>query len=184
MFLKCGIFCIPPVLSWDSWMYPCQRTPMGNPYIILLGIYGLLSPRIRREHYKYHGHTVRGTPNGPLILCNNRTCFHKRSTWKVDCWTSDPEWMQSLRTFSQEGSEGTFCIFIPISGRFPILTSVFQMGWFNHLQLDLCAMFESLHFILPIRTHVESKFYLVLVKTCFYAITLSSSCSKLERNLT
>ena len=45
-------------------MYPYQRTPMGNPYI--LGIYGLLSPRIPREHNKYHGHTVRGTHNCPL----------------------------------------------------------------------------------------------------------------------
>ena len=37
--------------SGDSWMYPYQRTPMGNPYISPIypyigGVYGLLSPRI------------------------------------------------------------------------------------------------------------------------------------------
>ena len=37
--------------SGDSWMYPYQRTPMGNPYIspiypYIAGVYGLLSPRI------------------------------------------------------------------------------------------------------------------------------------------
>ena len=41
-------FCLP---SGDSWMYPYQRTPMGNPYIspiypYIVGVYGLLSPRI------------------------------------------------------------------------------------------------------------------------------------------
>ena len=28
---------------------------------------GKLSPRIPREHNKYHGYTVRGTPHSPLI---------------------------------------------------------------------------------------------------------------------
>ena len=42
---------VVPVLSGDSWMYPYQRTPMGNPYIspiypYIVGVYGLLSPRI------------------------------------------------------------------------------------------------------------------------------------------
>ena len=37
--------------SGDSWMYPYQRAPMGNPYIspiypYIVGVYGLLSPRI------------------------------------------------------------------------------------------------------------------------------------------
>ncbi len=37
--------------SGDSWMYPYQRTPMGNPYIspiypYIVGVYGILSPRI------------------------------------------------------------------------------------------------------------------------------------------
>ena len=37
--------------SGDSWMYPYQRTPMRNPYIspiypYIVGVYGLLSPRI------------------------------------------------------------------------------------------------------------------------------------------
>ena len=54
--------------SGDSWMYPYQRTPMGNPYIspiypYIVGVYGLLSPRIPIfSPYKYHGYTVRGTP--------------------------------------------------------------------------------------------------------------------------
>ena len=39
------------VHSGDSWMYPYQRTPVGNPYIspiypYIVGVYGLLSPRI------------------------------------------------------------------------------------------------------------------------------------------
>ena len=29
---------------------------------------GKLSTRIPREHNKYHGYTVRGTPHGPLII--------------------------------------------------------------------------------------------------------------------
>ena len=47
--------------SGDSWMYPYQRTPMGNPYIspiypYIVGVYGLLSPRIPIfSPYKYHG---------------------------------------------------------------------------------------------------------------------------------
>ena len=56
-------------------MYPYQRTPMGNPYIrpiypYIVGVYGLLSPRIPIfSPYKYHGYTyVRGTANCPLII--------------------------------------------------------------------------------------------------------------------
>ncbi len=42
---------LPQTISGDSWMYPYQRTPMGNPYIspiypYIVGVYGLLSPRI------------------------------------------------------------------------------------------------------------------------------------------
>ena len=60
-------------LTGDSWMYPYQRTLMGNPYIspiypyntwVFMGYYpqeSLYMP------YKYHGYTVRGTPNCPLI---------------------------------------------------------------------------------------------------------------------
>ena len=45
------IFLLVEVDSGDSWMYPYQRTPMGNPYIspiypYIVGVYGLLSPRI------------------------------------------------------------------------------------------------------------------------------------------
>ena len=49
-------------------MYPYQRAPMGNPCISPMWVfYGLESPRIPREPNKYHGYTVRGTPNCPLI---------------------------------------------------------------------------------------------------------------------
>ena len=51
-------------------MYPYQRTPMGNPYVSPKNSWvfmGKLSPRNPREHNKYHGYTVRGTPNCPLI---------------------------------------------------------------------------------------------------------------------
>ncbi len=40
-----------------------QRTPMGNPYISLYsGCLWVIIPN------KYHGYTVRGTPNCPLII--------------------------------------------------------------------------------------------------------------------
>ena len=65
-------------MSGDSWMYPYQRTPMGNPYIShIVGIYGLQSPKIPREHNKYHGYTVRGTSNCPLNMSSihNSECL-------------------------------------------------------------------------------------------------------------
>ena len=69
-----------PLQSGDSWMYPYQRTPMGNPYIspiypYIVGVYGLLSPTIPREHNKHHGYTVRGTPHCPLIQQESRWCL-------------------------------------------------------------------------------------------------------------
>ena len=53
---------------WNQGIVGCtpgpQRTLMGNlskkHYIV--GIYGLESPRIPREHNKYDGYAVRGTP--------------------------------------------------------------------------------------------------------------------------
>ena len=58
-------------LSGDSWMYPYQRTPMRNPnispiYPYIVGVYGLLSPRIQYKPYKYHGSTR--TLGGPTQL--------------------------------------------------------------------------------------------------------------------
>ena len=52
-------------VSGDSWMYPDQRTTMGNPYISLYS--GCLWVIIPKNPYifahKYHGYTyVRGTP--------------------------------------------------------------------------------------------------------------------------
>ena len=43
---RCLDFKIPP-FSRDSWMYPYQRTPMGNPYIspFFMGIYGWKNPQ-------------------------------------------------------------------------------------------------------------------------------------------
>ena len=63
-----GPFQEAPLFSGDIWMYPYQRTLMGNLKTYIVGIYGLYSPRIPREHNKYHGYTVRGTPNCPLIF--------------------------------------------------------------------------------------------------------------------
>ena len=60
------------VHSGDSGMYPYQRTPMGNPYIRPIK----LSPRIPREHNKYHGYTVRGTPHCPLIHAIHSFCIY------------------------------------------------------------------------------------------------------------
>ena len=47
--------------------YPYGKS-LYKPYIV--SIYGLEFPRIPREHNKYHGCTVRGTPNCPLIYRN------------------------------------------------------------------------------------------------------------------
>ncbi len=47
-------------LSGDSWMtYPYGKS-LYNPDIV-----GIYSPRIPREHNRYHGYTVRGTPTAP-----------------------------------------------------------------------------------------------------------------------
>ena len=43
--------------------YPYGKS-LYKPYIV--GINFLYSPRIPREHNKYQGYTVRGTPNYPL----------------------------------------------------------------------------------------------------------------------
>ena len=67
---------IPLILSGDSWMYPYQRTPMGNPYRSPIYPYsswvfmGYYPQESLYKPYKYHGYTVRGTPNCPLILTN------------------------------------------------------------------------------------------------------------------
>ena len=72
--------------SGDSWMYLSQRTPMGNPYIS--PIYWLFmgnNPQESLENtintYKYHGYTVRGTPNCPLkcYLPQNAMGLHQWS---------------------------------------------------------------------------------------------------------
>ena len=54
-------------------MHPYQPTypgkwemPIYKPYIMWVFM-GKLSPRIPREPNKYQGHTVRGTPNCPLL---------------------------------------------------------------------------------------------------------------------
>ena len=50
--------------------YPYGKS-LYKPYIV--GIYGKSSPRIPREHTKYHGYTVRGTPNYPLNMIGTST---------------------------------------------------------------------------------------------------------------
>ena len=55
-------------------MYPYQRTPMGNPYISPIYPYntwvfmGYYPQESLYKPYKYHGYTVRGTPNCPLNI--------------------------------------------------------------------------------------------------------------------
>ena len=48
--------------SGDSWMYPYQRTPMGNPYIspISRGYLWVIPKNPKVEHNKYHGSTLVG----------------------------------------------------------------------------------------------------------------------------
>ena len=49
--------------SGDSWMYPYQRTPMGNLYIPISWVFmGYYPQESLYKPYKYHGYTVRGTP--------------------------------------------------------------------------------------------------------------------------
>ena len=65
-----------PHQSGDSWMYPYQRTPMGNPYIspiypYIVGFMGYYPQESLYKPYKYHGYTVRGTSNCPL---NQHVC--------------------------------------------------------------------------------------------------------------
>ena len=55
----------------NSWMHPDPNMgPLWEIPILALyfvGIYGGKFPRIPKEHNKYYGYTVRGTPNCPLI---------------------------------------------------------------------------------------------------------------------
>ena len=71
-------------------MYPYQRTPMGNPYISPIArgyLWVSSSPRIPREHNKYHGYTVRGTPICPL-----------NKTWKCSFRVRVLQQSNSLKT--------------------------------------------------------------------------------------
>ena len=64
-YLKCLVtYSDRYTYSGDSWMYPYQRTAMGNPYRspIYTGYLWVIIPRIPREHNEYHGYSVRGTP--------------------------------------------------------------------------------------------------------------------------
>ena len=50
-------------------MYPDPNVPRHGKSLYkayIVGIYGQVTPRIPREHNKYHGYTVRGTPHCPL----------------------------------------------------------------------------------------------------------------------
>ena len=86
-FLKCLYdFFIFLQVSGDSWMYPYQRTPMGNPYIspistmgALLGVY----PIVRPLKVILLGKVFVGEKNG-----------HKFST---PLWNHSPKRSQDLR---------------------------------------------------------------------------------------
>ena len=54
---------------------PRHGKSLYKPYIV--GICGLLSPRILIEHNKYHGYTVRGTPNCPLTDLQVQQLYQK-----------------------------------------------------------------------------------------------------------
>ena len=63
-------------------MYPGPNVPrhgksLYKPYSSWVFM-GKLSPRIPRENNKYHGYTVRGTPNCPLIVSSHPS-YEKRS---------------------------------------------------------------------------------------------------------
>ena len=62
------------VVSGDSWMYPYQRTPMGNPYIspTYCVLMGHNPQESLKNHNKYNGRIVRGTPKCPLIVPRKR----------------------------------------------------------------------------------------------------------------
>ena len=71
--------CGPPIPT-----YPV----MGNPYISPIArgyLWVFSSPRMPREHNKYHGYTVRGTPNCPLITVS-RVFFFDRGSLNLTRW--------------------------------------------------------------------------------------------------
>ena len=95
-----------------------------------------LSPRIPREHNKYHGYTVRGTPNCPLILVFQNF----RHTWGLEM-SKDPlkEWnliWETLNTDPQKGMTGrlgskvNFWEHLPLRDLF-VLYIVFPFPYFS-----------------------------------------------------
>ena len=49
-------------ISEDSWMYPDPNVPLWEIPISHGYLWVKRSPQIPREHNRYHGYTVRGTP--------------------------------------------------------------------------------------------------------------------------
>ena len=90
--------------SGDSWMYPYQRTPMGNPYMssILRGYLWVIIPNPQRTPAKYHGYTgAPKPPNCPLTLLlsddpwQGQLLTYGPGNWQRKTWT--PTWMSRPR---------------------------------------------------------------------------------------
>ena len=81
-----------PFITGDSWMYPYQRTPMGNPYIspiypYIVGVYGLLSPRI------------------PVVIC-----FHRFARVPFTVWLSPLSETMTDVKYEMCGGNRTFIV--------------------------------------------------------------------------
>ena len=118
-------------LSLDSWMYPdpnvgplceIQKKALYNDYL------WVLVPKTHTKHNKYHGYTVRGTPNCPLILIINvgKDSIHG---WNLLCkgnarekFTSVSSWLFSWYQGLCVGGLGIF-LYVEQSWWFP--------GWWN-----------------------------------------------------
>ena len=94
---------------------PLWEIPEYKPCIV--GVYGLQSPRIPREHNKYRGYTVRGTPNCLLILLlaeilHHLGCMKPQKQWDFNYqpqlvsrnsainsrwWLNQPSWKNSVK---------------------------------------------------------------------------------------
>ena len=75
-------------------MYPYQSTPMGNPNIspISCGYLWVIIPKNAYVYpHKYHGYTVRGTPNCPLNQIHWDDTLAVPSCLTPPCWSPSKE---------------------------------------------------------------------------------------------
>ena len=111
--LSCWISFISQVCSKgpsdDSWM-PLWEIPAKTPCIMC--IYVFSSPIIAGEHSKYHGYTVRGTPNCLLIVL--RRFQHTPGTYPKRPWTTCLDFIHIWGMF--QGPVGTFLMFLFLVG--------------------------------------------------------------------